>query len=440
MPYENQVATGESLISLEQSEVFKKFCGEIKVKDNAPIEHLEAKYLASGDNDITNVIAIDGSLVSKTVLNGFPGAEASLIQIALVSIDLKKLNESQSGKITPPSVFNEMDTPYTLQEVLPGRNIVHEDGTAPREFFRRTVYEALLGTCQQGHETLLETYRAIVASRQKTFKCPREGCGNELNPEKGVWSCPCQINEKLYETDPLRFHERFNELGANGEAHGEVMRFLELILFLNVMRYFVADDEAIKILPSIAFVLDGPLAAFGQFAAIVPYVRSELKRINALCEEKTGRGILLFSLTKTGQFCEHFESLDFDRKGGPGERFDNGAILLPDIKYIHRNIVFRPEEGKFWGQDTYFGRVVLYKSKSGQRMVVNTPQVCDVSQDLECTDEKAYARLASVLGVVDRLSTYLFEGGFVPIVRAHSHAAIPLKMGGEIIKSLFEKK
>lgn len=64
-------------------------------------------------------------------------------------------------------------------------------------------------------------------------------------------------------------------MGPNGEPHGEVMRFLEVILLLNVLRYFASFEQGLGILPRIAFVVDGPLAAFGQFAAVVPYVQKD---------------------------------------------------------------------------------------------------------------------------------------------------------------------
>lgn len=297
----------------------------------------------------------------------------------------------------------------------------------------------LQGSVQKNHETLLETYRALVSGRTSTFRCPSSGCDQALNPGVGSWNCPCSKSVPLYETDPLRFHERFNEVGPNGEPHGEVMRFLEAILLLNVLRYFSSFDQGLNILPRLAFVVDGPLASFGQFAAVVPYIQKELRRINDLCVAKTGKNILLFSLIKSGQFYEHFEQLDFDEMKGPNGRFGPQTVLLPDIAYIHEAVVYRSPDAKPWGADTYYGRIALYKSKSGQRMVINTPKVTEASLDLSNTDLAAYPGLPEVAGIVDRLSTYLFDGGFVPIVRAHSHAAIPLRMGGEIIKSLFDK-
>jgi len=217
------------------------------------------------------------------------------------------------------------------------------------------------------------------------------------------------------------------------------MRFLELMLLLNVLRYFSSFDAGLSILSSLAFVVDGPLGIFGQFAALLPYVRDELQRINDLCVSKTGKNILLFSLIKTGPFYDHFEKLDFDQERGPNSKFASRTLLLPDITYIHKAIVYRPADSKPWGSNTYFGRTALYKTKSNQRMVLNTPKVTPESLDPMDISLDAFPGIAEITNITDRLSTYLFDSGFIPIVRAHSHAAIPLKMGGEIIRSLFEK-
>lgn len=439
MPYEGQKATGESLIALEQSRLFQEFAGEIRAPEKRNARILQTSSVPPSSDNITSILAIDGSIVSERIKNGFPGAEASLVQIALVSIDLGKLDAHADKKIVPPSAFNQMDKAATLQCILPGCNVAKSDGTPPKDFFRQSIFDALQGSVQKNHETLLETYRALVSGRASTFRCPQSGCEQLLTPATGAWVCPCSKSAALFETDPLRFHERFNEIGTNGEPHGEVMRFLEVILLLNVLRFFASFDRGLSILPRIAFVVDGPLAAFGQFAAVVPYVQKELRRINDLCLAKTGKNILLFSLIKSGQFVEHFEQLDFDETEGPNKRYAPQTALLPDIGYIHEAIVYRPPSAKPWGEDTYYGRIALYKSKSGQRMVINTPKTTEASLDLSNTSFSAYPGLAEATVILDRLSTYLFDGGFVPIVRAHSHAAIPLKMGGEIIKSLFDK-
>jgi hypothetical protein len=194
MPYEGQKATGESLIALEQSKLFEEFAGEIRMPDEKRRRALQPTALPLASERITRVLAIDGSIVSEKIKNGFPGAEASLVQIALVSIDLNKLDEHSGQKIVPPRAFNQMDKAATLQCVLPGCNVAKSDGTAPKDFFRQSIYEALQGSVQKDHETLLETYRALVAGRTSTFRCPTSGCGQALDPGVASWNCPCSAS------------------------------------------------------------------------------------------------------------------------------------------------------------------------------------------------------------------------------------------------------
>ena len=442
MPYENQRASGEALISLQQSSLFQEFTGKIRVPEPQPTTAIQPAPVPKTTSEINRVIAIDGSLVTEVLKHGYPGAEASLIQIALVYIDLRKLETNRPQKIIPPRAFNEMDSAQTLQAVLPGRNVVREDGLPPKDYFRASVFEALQGkVADTTHETLLETYEHLMSGRTTSYKCPHfENCGNTLQPSTGLSKCSCERQADIFSTDQLRFHERFNETGPNGEPHGEVMRFLEIILLLNVLRYFLKSDAAVRVLPEIAFVFDGPLAAFGQFASVAPRVKDELRRISEECKRRTGKELLLFSLIKTGQFVEHFEQLDFDESGGPGRKYPEQTTLLPSIDYIHRNVVYRSPDAKEWGKDTYFGRMVLYKSRTGQKMVVNTPMTTAEAEDLSNTELAAYPRLPETLAIVDKLSTYLFEGGFVPIVRAHSHAAIPLKTGRRDLEELVQRR
>ncbi|MBN9671964.1 DNA double-strand break repair nuclease NurA [Roseibium aggregatum] len=306
------------MIALQQSAIFQEFAGKIRAPETVAVDPLRPTDIPRPASEINRIVAIDGSLVTETLRDGFPGAEASLVQLALVYVDLRKLKTEPAAKIIPPRAFNTMDTAHTLQTVLPGRNVVREDGLSPRDYFRVSVFEALQGkVVAQGHETLLETYESLVSGRDTPFKCP--ACGNEIIPTVGRSNCRC--GAEVLSTDQLRFHERFNETGPNGEPHGEVMRFLEIVLLVNVLRYFLTSESAVRVLPDIAFVLDGPLAAFGQYASLAPYVKAELRRIHEESIKRTGRGLLIFSLIKTGQFVEHFERIDFDREKGPDSFF-----------------------------------------------------------------------------------------------------------------------
>lgn len=440
MPYEKEFATGESLIALGESEALRAFSGTIRVREGEGAKGPEPRH-----SDVPRrawkphrVVAIDGSNIVKAVRNGFPGAEAGLIQISAVIIDPKGLMALAPADIPRPQVFHKMERAKTLEAVLPGANVVRKnlEDDAPKVYFRQVVFDTMSGAIAKNHESLIDTYRAIIKDRQAIIACPIDGCDQPYLNGAGSYSCSCGKG-RLFETDALRFHERFNEIGSNGEVHGEVRHVLELLALLNILRYFAVEERA-YFLRNCAFVLDGPLAVFGQPAWLLPYIKDELCRINDEARRFNGEDIVVFGLEKSGQFMDHFGAIDWSDEEGPRRRFPNGFTFIPDAAYVNRNIVFRPADAKPHGASTYFGRKVLYKTRSGEHAVINTAMVNKGAHDFMRSALDCFPRLGDVLDIMDHLSTYLYKDGFMPLVRAHAHAAIPLQRGGEILENLFK--
>ena len=71
-------------------------------------------------------------------------------------------------------------------------------------------------------------------------------------------------------------------------------------------------------------------------------------------------------------------------------------------------------------------------------MVLNTAMHNDISGDFSNTAQECYPRLGDILDVVDQLATYLYHDGFLPLIRAHENAVIPLRRGSDIIQRLLE--
>jgi hypothetical protein len=124
---------------------------------------------------------------------------------------------------------------------------------------------------------------------------------------------------------------------------------------------------------------------------------------------------------------------------GPRGRYPRGIAFAPDAAYINRNIVLRPVVAKPHGVDTYFGRKLFYKTSAGAHAVVTTAMINEASEDFQRCDADCYPRLGDMLDVLDHLATHLYRDGFMPLVRAHAHAAIPLRRGADIIRTLFRE-
>lgn len=205
-----------------------------------------------------------------------------------------------------------------------------------------------------------------------------------------------------------------------------------------MLRYFVRDRARISYLREAVFILDGPLALFGHPAWLTPYVRAELRRINGLCRNE-GFDLAVFGYEKSGAFVDHFDKLDICPDRGPRGRHPNRTAFAPDAAYINQNIALRPAEAKPHGTDTYFGRKLFYKTASGGHAVITTAMVNEASTDFRRCGQECFPRLGDMLDVLDHLATHLHRDGFMPLVRAHAHAAIPLRHGADIIRTLFRE-
>ncbi|MCY4393084.1 MAG: hypothetical protein OXE43_13710 [Chloroflexi bacterium] len=438
MPYRNEYASGDSLWRLVESESVKEFEGI--VRRGGPEEAAEpprALTLARGLNLVTRIIVIDGSTVRHTVRNGYPQAEAALLQLAAVIIDLSGLRSIPRGSIPRPSTIRDIEDCQTFDAVLPGRNVVRHGfpGDSPRTYFRSTIHEILSGRrVDRDHETLLETMRAIAPGRD--FRCPAEDCSESLPALTGTGDCPCGRKESIFETDSLRLHERFEDFGSSAQAYTAAQQVVEHLAMVNIMRFFEKRGlwNAFR---STAFVMDGPLAIFGMPAWLKSHVQSEVTRLHQRALEHGGPGVLLFGVEKSGMFLDHLKALDQSDDEGPRARLDPMTALAADREYTHRHIALRPVGAKAHGDVTDYGRRIMYKNRLAQHSVVMTPIVNAEGDDRDCVDLAAYPRLSEALDIMDEFSTYLYEDGFVPLVRAHAHAAIPLKAGIGLLTELF---
>ena len=437
MPYRNEYASGDSLWRLVESESVKEFGGVIRRDGPGEAADPPAELAPPrGRNAVSRVIVIDGSSVVSEVRNGYPGAEAALLQIAAVVIDIGALRNLPQGTIPRPSAIRAMEDPQTLDAVLPGRNVVRAGvaGDTPEQFFRHTVYETLAGRrVDDDHETLLETMRAITPPR--SFPCPDEGCGERIFIDAGTMERRC--SHHVFETDGLRLHERFEDYGSSAQAYTAMRQVVEHLVLVNIMRYFERTARW-NVFRNTAFVMDGPLAIFGMPAWLKDHVGREVERLHERALANGGPGVLLFGVEKSGQFLDHLGALDRSDGEGPRGRLASGLALAPDRAYTHRHIALRPVDAKPHGVVTDYGRRVLYKNSRGSHSIVMTPIVNGAGADRDCVDEAAYPRLGEALDIMDELSTYLYEDGFAPLVRAHAHAAIPLKAGTGLLANIFK--
>ena len=449
MGFENEFASYEPLRRILDSPKVRSLQSRLRVRksdDNEDQKEFEGSIINKADlaTDFIPdyVIAIDGSYQPAKAENGFPGAEFGYITISAVLIIEKAVREFSKQEFIDPKKFRETEKASTIDTVIPGSNVIIEDEKSAKASMRRALFEELQNTMafEEG-ETLLETYEHLFKIKQDKDKKigggrlprnPIDGVDKDMTYGLGQYNCP-HSGEALYSTDALRLHELMNPAGTNGEMYGQIMSMFEKLWLIHILRSFEQKDW-LNILDRVAFVLDGPLACFSTWSWMNKSIIAELERINEIQKKQTGKDLLIFGVEKSGTFYNHFEEVD-TKVDGATDRFPNQSAFLLSDRYIKKNIIFS-ESDKLYGQDTYFGRKLFYKTKTGYRIVPVLAFFNDHQQNLRTTRIDQHPRLADLLNVLDELVSSRYPNSVSPLVSAHAEAAIPLNLGKRIFDDI----
>lgn len=441
MPYEGEYASYGPLRRVADSDQVRSLLKRSRVfksADNGPVAS-PAPAPESDEQLPDFVIAIDGSNAEVDVVNGYPGAKVGYCTVASVLLNLKLMNLLDEERPVDPVEFRQTEDSATVDRALPGSNVVTRDHLSARDSFREELYSVFHEEIVDDDDQtpILDTYEELLALKpdSRPPSCPYEydDCERHFLIGPGLSSCICEKRRAIYSTDALRIHERFREVGSNGEALGEVMQVWERLLLVHLLRCFERRSWLSR-LDRLAFIVDGPLALFGHPAWLSAAISSELKRLNRVMVSESGQDLLILGVEKTGTFVTHFE--DIDETEIPGKKlFSPGSCFMPNDDYIKRRIVYSMS-AKRYGADTYFGRKLLYKTMSGARIVANVPFLSDEQDSLDSSDVTQYPQIARTCKVLDKLVSSRYPNSLSPIVSANSYAAIPLNMGAKVLQQL----
>jgi hypothetical protein len=441
MPHEGEFAAYRSIRRIADAERVKKLLNRARMLNAATAQTSLKPHTGPAvvDELPSFVLAIDGSYSEVDVRNGYPGAKVGYVTVASVLIDLDRIDMLDAHRPVDPCEFRKTEQADTIDAAMPGSNVVTINESTARESFRRELYEVFHDVVlDETHRVrLLKTFEELLEYKPsaKGQECPyREthGCEAQLVVTPGVSQCP-QCRRAIYSTDALRIHERFRDVGTNGEAFGLVMQVWERVLLIHLLRCFERQGLLGK-MGRIAFFVDGPLGVFGPPAWLSAAISQELKRLNTIVREQGVPDLIILGVEKTGNFVNHFEEID--KTESPGEcRFPPRSHLLLTDSYIKDRITYS-ESDKRYGEDTYFGRKFFYKTSKRARIVGTIPFLTDEQDTLATDDIALYPQFASVCSLLDKLASSRYVNAVTPLIAAHSHAAIPLHLGTKVLRSL----
>ena len=436
MPYPDERAGLSAVQAIVDGEAFEEFQNRLDPPGDQAVLPLPTFRPCPDGTSRTNLVAIDGSRIYEPFPGRLPDTHVGAVSLGVVIMNVEELSKlpklKESGSVDPRKL-RKTEEGNSLGALLPGTNAKTNDGLGPREWFRVTFHNTLLRASLSGSETFADSLYHLLGNDREVGNCPNEDCDAKQLPLPAPnvpYDCS-SCGTTIFTTDGLRIHEQFIENQSAEECHSRVMNTLELLALVNALRGLVKTQDGLGAISKTAFVMDGPLAAFGTIAVLAQAIRHELKCIQeTLQSEIPSSQLLVMSGVKNGPFVKHAEELD--RDPAPNSRIPRNNFWLPDNDYIRENIVAGHSANSTpWGELTYFGRPMILKTQNGQRLVLNIAQP-EVEPPLTNRPQP------QVLGDAISTASPLGVGSdqFLALRRAHRWASIPIKAGTNLIHNL----
>lgn len=462
---------------------FLKSCEPIEGPDPDATRSLIAQFSQyETDSRIPDyLIAIDGGEYVSSVSPYFPSRELLHIRIGLVLLDLAGICRMQKQKkptVDPFEVQKIQQETSALTLYFPGANIIRGDVSSPQEGFRKCLRESMVReTTRLNGRLLLDTIYDALAARAladdgvlnydaKTGEilithCPNPDCDDEkldqpVRLPRDTESKPCpRCHEPVYATDSLRLHEAFSDHQGNQGLVSRTRNLCEHLLLLHYLLYI--RDQNPKALSKFGFIMDGPLAIFGEGARFHRSLMRVIHNINERARNARIAQPVIFGVQKSGAVLEFAQSLDRVPPNSLANNSDssklaekragaipNGSVLVVSDSMRFTYITPKSEtKQSTYGGDTYYGQDLIVKTHDGRLFVINIAYPFGSKGDdgfkNRRFDLNVYPNINQSLGVLEAVETGLYGDSTLPQMLAHRFASISHVPGGKILDVLAQQ-
>lgn len=366
-------------------------------------------------DSVKGVIAIDGGYQDVVIRDAFPSATFAFLQLGALYFSLADLKALEPKPFIAPEDIAKLKNIDRLKAPIPTKTITIGEMDTFVESFRFSIFNLLKESVTEGLPTLKWfIYSEFLAEKKVIWElasCPNPQCPETRIPLRRqdmeadyATPCPC-CGKTIYLTDVFRLHEVADEeIGASGTL-GYLTTTLEQIFMLIWLKAIM--DQAPQKLKEFFFIKDGPLAFFGQTANLH---KPMLKLVQHLQDTNQFYAV---GLEKSGAFVEHAKQIE--------DRLKPNQFLIMDNDYIYKNILpGRNESAPAYGNTTYYGAKVIFKSSDSKVYVATVP----IPETLPKYDRHAITHLDQILTMVGMLRSDMYDNAMLPIALANKLISI----------------
>jgi hypothetical protein len=385
------------------------------------------------------VIASDASKSDKPISEKLPSTQIGFIKVSHVLIQMNKyaeLIDPITRFVDPFKVAELHRNASPITYTLPGSNIRFQGAATVKAGFRHALFLQLGENRAGGGQNKLILTNTLLALNNNTIIV--DSCPTCKNKQQFVFTLNDQTldcnscGSKVYMTDWLRLHEGVSDFGDNTEAITRMMNCVEhLLLVAFIQQVFDADPSTLS---KMAFVMDGPLAIFGQPAKLHARIMEFLSKLNARLTELRLESLLVMGLQKTGEIMDHANLIS---------RFlPPGAFRVLDDNYRNEFIKGSEAPASNFGNETYYGQDFLFKTERGRMFNFAIPYMVATKEndrqgerfsEKKVKIESYGSLIARACDFIRHFELDLYESAIVPVALAHRHASISIVPGGKVL-------
>lgn len=424
-------------------QAFLSECDYLKAPTEQEAKDIASKFISAPKSDqpkLPNfVVASDASKSDSSISDKLPSTQLGFIKVSHVLITMEQYAELVNPKSRFVDPFKAADLHRNAQPityVLPGSNIRYKGAKTVKDGFRHALFDQFTINRRDGESrmVLAETLLAINSNQISIEICPC--CAADVTllftPYTLTRECP-SCKSTVYVTDWLRLHEGLSDFGDNSSAMTRMMNAVEhLLLGAFILELLQSTPHALS---KIAFVIDGPLALFGEPAKLHQRLMALIHTANLKLAELGSEPILILGLQKTGAVMDHARLLQ--------KFLPNNVIKVIDDDYRQSYITGAETRSANFGSETYYGQDFLFKTERGRifNFALPYPFPDKGSNGNEFSKRKIeIERYGSLVERACDLIRYfeldLYDNAIVPVALAHRHASISLIPGGKVLDLL----
>lgn len=427
-------------------------CDYMREPTGDEINDIISHFVSVPDREFSlpqKVISIDGSNYEASIRKELPFTRIGFVKIGNLLIkrnDFKKI--SDGNFVNPFEVSKISKNNSSLSFALPSTNMCYKGENNVRDSFRRTMDEALYNCrfSESDASTSLRTTLFRMAELRLEdsnnngsiilFKCPSCGTENlELWDIPETQRCP-HCGNVIYPSDCLRIWEDISDSGSNQSA---LTRFTNALMHLLVVHYIRLlkeknPDSYLNSLSDLCFIINGPLAVFGNPAWLHSSILKYLYDINKELTDSGRPPIIVMGVLKTGAICDYYKMI--------GSFVAKNSIFSVSDDFRNKYINFdrRPSATTF-GAETYYGQDFLLKTETGKLFVFNALLPFRDKHNKTCfKEEKAnllnYSNIGTYAKLIEEFECDLDSASLVPIALAKKYTTITLEPGGKVLDLL----